>query len=221
MKKLKSFIRWHTNQKPSEQTVTFKDSRLHLDAEANFTQERVQKVARAVRSQDVHTPSPQVIDRILSEVNSVSKYRWAETPWVWGIPVMLVIFSLLWLLLQPGNQLQWFTQGNQPATFKIYRAPAGTAAFKLIEEVPATPYQLTYQYADTLVLPGQTYEYLIEVRDQHGNTITSRTAISNTRLTSIIQIAILLTGFMLTFGIITIVQEHTPSPRLKFTGPKI
>ena len=198
MKKLKSLLQWQADKPLAEKDPFSAD----------------EKILQAVRSQEMQTPSPHVLIRLLDEVGRPPKQFWLSQPWLWGIPMMMLIFSLLWLVLQPGNQLQWVAVGSQPATFRIYRAPARTMAFELIEELPANPHQQTYQYADALVFPGLTYQYRIEVRDQRGNTISSSTAISNAWMTSATQIAILLTGFMLTFGIITIVEEIKPSAQL-------
>lgn len=211
MNKFKSLLPWSTNDSIAEKETCSEDASWQRLTIPDIPYEKIQKVAQTIRSQKLHTPSPEVITKILAKADQPVRNRWIFTSWLWGIPLMLLIFSLLWLVLQPGNQLQWVALGNRPATFHIYRAPSGTNGFKLIEELPVNPTQQSYQYADAFVLPGQNYQYRIEVRDQSGNTITSSTAIGNTWMTSVSQIAILLTGFMLTFGIITIVEEIKPS----------
>jgi hypothetical protein len=215
MEKLKSLLFWNKNKLPSKQETRTEFDWSQLERDANTSNEKIQKIAQVVRSQEMVTPSPQLFSRILAEVDQEPGQTWKSNPWIWGTPVMLLIFTLLWLILQPGYHLQWNTQGNQPATFRIYRASAETMVFKLIEELPARSDQQTYQYADTLILPWQTYQYLIEIRDQNGNIITSRASMQNSWIPLVTQITILLTGFMLTFGIITITQEYKPTKRLK------
>jgi hypothetical protein len=103
--------------------------------------------------------------------------------------------------------LQWSSIENTPASFRIYRAAAGSEQFELIEELPASPHQHSYHFSDFLLIPGRNYQYLIEVRDQWGNTSLSQVAMSDSTMILASQIALLLTSFMVTFGLITIMQE--------------
>ena len=96
---------------------------------------------------------------------------------------MLLIFMLLWLIVQPVTQLHWSTNGNAPELFRIYRSQVGVGQYQLIEELAAIPSQQIYQYSDLVVVPGRNYQYIIEVRDQSGNTSLSQTVMSNSLMT--------------------------------------
>ncbi len=127
----------------------------------------------------------------------------------------VLFFSLLWLLIQPGNQLQWSVSGSEAVVFRVYRAPAGETNFILVDELTATPAQESYQFADPLLIPGQNFSYAIESIDQFGNTSVSQVASSNSMMVLASQIAILLTSIFLAFGMITIADEISSLQPLK------
>ena len=130
---------------------------------------------------------------------------------------MLLIFILLWLIVQPVTQLQWSTNGNAPELFRIYRSQVGDEQYQLIEEMPAIPSQQIYQYSDLIVVPGRNYQYIIEVHDQSGNTSLSQTVMSNSLMTLAAQISILLTSIVLTFGLVALTLEVKSFPQLQLT----
>ena len=130
---------------------------------------------------------------------------------------MFFIFIILWLVVQPGTLLQWTINGNSPESFLIYRASEGSTQFVLIDELSATPSQINYQYADVLVVPGQTYHYLIEIRDQYGNSIRSQATTNDSQMAAASQIALFLTSFILTLGIIKVLQEVKNYPQFHFS----
>jgi hypothetical protein len=208
MDKNRSLLPWYFNHTLSESERSVVETWLQSDPDAKARYQGIRQSAQIITTQEEQAPPAQVRTRLLAQIRKQPvRTKYSSHPWIWGVPMMLLIFILLWLMVQPGTQLQWTVSGNTPADFRIYRAPAGSGQFTLIEEMPAAPAQQTYQYADYLVVPGQNYQYRIEVRDQSGNTSLSQTAVSDSLMTLAAQIAILLTSFMLTFGIITVSQE--------------
>ena len=83
--------------------------------------------------------------------------------------------------------------------------------FTLIKELPASHTQQTYQFSDYLIVPGQNYQYIVEVLDQNGNTAFSQAVISQSMISLVAQAAILLTSFMLVFGLITVSEGNKPN----------
>ncbi len=176
------------------------------------------QLSQILHSQTSHAPSSKAKDLLLNKVHNRSiQTKSGVFPWLWGGPTMLLIFILLWLIVQPVTQLQWSTNGNTPELFRIYRSQAGDGQYELIEELPAIPTQQIYQYSDLIVVPGRNYQYKIEVRDQSGNTSLSQTVMSNSLMTFAAQISILLTSMVLTFGLITLTQEVKSFHQLQFT----
>ena len=184
------------------------------DPDANAYHDLIKSIAGSVRTQKEFIPSHQVRANIISNIQQPVRQPRSLNQWVWGIPLAAIIFALLWLTIQPGNQLHWSIRGSEPVAFRIYRAPIGNTTFELIEEFAAIPTQQSYKFADPVVLPGQNYHYAIETIDQFGNTSISQVASSNTMMVLAIQFAILLTSIMLTFGMITIAQEFTSPMQL-------
>jgi len=208
MDKNKSLISWHINDTLDESEKSAVEDWLQNQHSAKGHYQAAQKYFKAVRSQEVMAPSIQVKTRLFERIqeNPIRSNN-SIHPWFWGGPIMLLTFILLLFVIQPSTKLHWTTSGNTPSAFRIYRAPAGTGHYQLIEELPATSTQQTYQYTDYLVIPGRNYQYIIEVRDQIGNTIFSQATMSDSLMTLASQIAILLTSFMLTFGMITLIED--------------
>jgi len=215
MDKDKLLLPWYINETLSDREKTSVEMLIQVDPDAKLDYQSTQRASQVIRTQDFHVPSNHVRKQLLALVHeqpSRSKIKFHN--WLWGAPIMLLISIILWLIVQPGTLLRWSINGDTPATFRIYRAPVGSTQFVLIDELKATPQQPSYQYADLLVVPGQTYQYMIEIRDQNGITIRSQAAISNSQMTFAAQIALLLTSLIFTFGIIKITQEIKSFPQL-------
>lgn len=211
MNKNKELLPWYINRTLSEKESQSVEAWLQGDPGAGIHQNSIKQIARVINSQETITPSQHVRARILSDIQQPTRSRINTSQWVWGIPLVVLFFALLWLMIQPGNQLQWSVQGSDAAAFRVYRAPIGQSDFEFIEELPASPSQEIYHFADPLILPGQNYHYAIETVDQSGNTSISRVVINNSFMAAAAQFAILLTSLMLTFGMITIAKEFEPN----------
>ena len=207
MKKQEKLLPWYINNTLSEEEKTSVEEWLERDIRAAAKHHKVQQIATVVESSKKLSPSTRIDTRSLIRSHESNGRNWKAKPFVWGTPIAVIVFLLLWLFLQPGPHLQWSIQGVGVAAFRIYRAPLGSEQFELIEELPAEPTQQTYQYADSFVAPWKSYQYLIEVRDSNGTTILRRAATNDSLMTITPHIAILLTSLFLTFGMISLTQE--------------
>lgn len=207
MNKNRILLPWYINHSLTEAETSSVEFWLQNNPDAGAYQNSIQRIAGAIHCQNEVKPSLQVRAKVLSEISQIAQQTQNIWQWLWGIPLATLIFALLWLVIQPGNQLQWSVQGADAAVFRIYRAPVGDSNFKLVNELAANPIQQDYQFADPVILLGQNYNYAIEIIDQFGNTSISQVATSNSMTLLVAQFAILLTSFMLTFGMITIAQE--------------
>ena len=177
-----------------------------------------QHISKILQEQESLSPSNRVKDHLLKIVhNQPIRPKITIHTWLWGGPLTIIIFIMLWLVVQPGTLLLWSINGISTESFLIYRAPEGSSQYVLIDELSANPSQPNYQYADTLVVPWQTYQYLIEVRDQYGNITRSQATTNDSQMALAAQIALFLTSIILTFGIIKVVQEIKTFPQLHFT----
>jgi len=211
MNKKRALLPWYLNKTLSERETLNVESWLEHNPDANTYHDSIKSIAGSIRNQKEFSPSHQVQAKIISEIQQPARQPGTLSQWLWSVPLAAIIFALLWLTIQPGNQLQWSVRGSEPAAFRIYRAPVGNTTFELIDEIDAIPTQHSYKFADPVVLPGQNYHYAVESVDQYGNTSISQVASSNSMMVLATQFAILLTSLMLTFGMITIAQEF-PSP---------
>jgi hypothetical protein len=205
----KSLLPWYINKTLTENEKNSVEDWIHRDTKGQKEYQTAHRISQIVKTQEEYEPSREVKTRIFSQIQQKKSTarQYSPNTLIWGGLIMVMIFILLWLIVQPGTQLQWSTIGNTSASFRIYRAAAGNEQFELIEELPASPHQHSYHFSDFLLIPARNYQYIIEVRDQWGNSSLSQVAMSDSTMILASQIALLLTSFMLTFGLITIIQE--------------
>ena len=203
----KSLLPWYLNESLPAEDKSAVEQWLAADDSARTALRVSQQAARVIVSQPERVPSRKVEQKLLARVQQPAPQKSGWPAWAWGLPLAALLFVLLWLLIQPGMMLQWSVRGSEIAAFRIYRAPVGSTEFALVDELPAVPAQQTYQYADALIVPGQSYQYVVEVVDQSGSTAARQATNSNTWMALAAQLAVLLTSFMLAYGFILIVKE--------------
>jgi len=210
----KELLPWYLNESLTTKEKEAVEAWLQRDEQAQGMQETADIIREAIVSQPNQAPSRQVKTQLLAKIHQPQPRKsFLSAPLAWGLPVATLLFALLWLLVRPGTQLQWSVDGDNLSAFRIYRAPAGSTTFELIEELPASVEQQTYEYSDLAVFPGQTYHYVLEITDRNGRTTLSPVIANNSLSTFAAQFAILLTSFVLTFGMITIAQEIKTFPQ--------
>ncbi len=218
MDKVKKLIPWYINNTLSDIEKKSVEIWIQRDPYARMHHKRIQQLSKVLHTQTSQVPSPEINALLLKQVKKQPiQSKNNIYSWLWSGPTMLLIFILLWLIVQPVTQLQWSTNGNAPELFRIYRSQVGDGQYQLIEEMPAIPSQQIYQYSDLIVVPGRNYQYIIEVRDQSGNTSLSQTVMSNSLMTLAAQISILLTSIVLTFGLVALTLEVKSFPQLQLT----
>ncbi len=120
-----------------------------------------QAVRSAALSQPLRAPSATVRQRVLAQTTAAVKPpRWL--PVLSGAVLAVLALLVLWNFVQPGIGLHWSVTGAVPASFRVYRAPAGSARFEFVREIPAQADMMEYAFVDTTLWPGQTYQYRIE-----------------------------------------------------------
>jgi len=218
MDKAKKIIPWYIKNTLSDIEKKTVEIWIQRDPNARIHHKSIQQLSKALHTQTSQVPSPEINALLLIQVKKQPiQSKNNIYPWLWSGPTMLLIFILLWLIVQPVTQLQWSTNGNAPELFRIYRSQTGDGQYQLIEELPAIPSKQIYQYSDLIVVPGRNYQYIIEVRDQSGNTSLSQTVMSNSLMTFAAQISILITSIVLTFGLVALTLEVKSFPQLQLT----
>ena len=208
MKETNNLLPWYLNGTLDISEHQEVEARLKKDETAAAHLDNLSQLSKALHTQDVQTPSHEVETRLFAKIHHEHQTRRGGfLQWIWSAPLAALVFALLWLVIQPGTQLQWAVRGEAAATFQVYRAPVGSLNFELIAEIPAVAGQQNYRYRDTGIFPGKTYHYAIEVISQDGTASFSPTVANNSWETFTAYTILFLTSFVLTLGLITIRQE--------------
>jgi hypothetical protein len=145
-----------------------------------------------------------------------ARARPATSPWLawaWGAAMTAAVLILLWATVQPGIALQWSVSDGGLTGFRVYRAPAGSANFGLLRQVPARPDARQYTYVDTLLVPGQTYVYRVEAVGQSGPLAASPTITGNALTALPYQLAILLTSLIAGYVAVMLARQWQGSSK--------
>lgn len=182
------------------------------DENARYELESLQYLQKVIHAQALKPASPEVWARIQDHVSitpityPAQSRRGFWQVWAVGMALIVLSFILFWFVLPPGIVLQWTTSGNKPVTFRIYRANSGQPQnFELLDEISAST-NLTslgarvFTYRDLFLLPGQTYEYRIEMIDPNGLAY-SETIMSQAFQALPGQLALLISLLFVAYGI--------------------
>lgn len=153
-----------------------------------------------ISSQEELQPSPVVKQRIMAKIHQPA-HRWLEPAFRWATStaVAVLVMFVLWIVVQPGTVLAW-QSFQDVTTFRVYRAPAGSANYKLLREIEAQEEVTRYTFLDPLLIPGQDYQYKVEGLQTEGQLAFQETISGNTARVLPAQLAIILTSLMLTFA---------------------
>ena len=167
-----------------------------------------QAVRLAAVSQPQRQPTTGVRQRLLAQTRTSSRPAWL--PLLSGAVSTVLALVLLWAIVQPGIGLQWSVNGAMPAAFRIYRAPLGSDRFVIVRELPAQAGMLNYSYVDTALLPGQTYEYRVEV--VNAGTASATIAANGSALLPT-QLAIICSSLLIGLAGAYLLRERAVLPR--------
>jgi len=135
-------------------------------------------IQAVVQSQPRWSPPDRVWQSIQKQITAAQPNRGISArpvaSWWAGLVLAIMVLVGLWYIVQPGIVLQWTVSGQSPETYRIYRAPSGTADFQLIHEIKAQDEISYYRYVDTLLLPGQSFSYRVEGVGQVGRIAVSQ-----------------------------------------------
>lgn len=128
---------------------------------------------------------------------------------------MLLILAgiLLWRVLPPGLVVQWSVQGEVPATFRVYRAPAESAEaddFTLIGELAAESGVVNYDFTDLRLIPGQQFSYRVEGFSETGQLATSQAMVGDSLEALPGQLILLLVVSVIGLGIYAALGQFFP-----------
>jgi hypothetical protein len=208
---------------------------LKRDEQARITAENLQTLQTAVRRQPRRGPSPAVLGKIQAQIHSQQTASSRTTPQraalqraslhkpALGFPILLLSIvtlilaaTIMWQALPPGIVLQWSVEGQAPATYRVYRAAAGSEQiiadnqFKLLDEVSAAGRDRQYTFTDIRLLPGQNYVYRVEGLTAAGQPAASQTITGRAIDALPGQLAMLLVFIFCGYVVWTMFQQWRP-----------
>jgi hypothetical protein len=168
-----------------------------------------QRLRTAVHDQPRQEPPAAVRRRVMAQAASRRRSQTAprtqRRTWAWGAALSLVVLVLLWAVVRPGIVLQWEVNTGPVTTFRIYRAPVGSADFELVREVAARPGERAYTYVDPRALPGRTYVYRVEGVGAAGLVRSAAVTISGLEALPA-QVAVVLVSLLVGYGLLTVAE---------------
>jgi hypothetical protein len=155
----------------------------------------------AVRGQASHTPPTFVRLQLMAKISPDRGVRPALR-WALSAALGMIVFILLWGIVQPGIVLRWVWQPGDVESFQVYRAPQNSDQFTFVSEIPTQESLTEYTLVDSLLLPGQTYTYQIIGFDSDGKSIFSQMVRDNSLAALPGQIALIVASLVITIGLI-------------------
>ena len=206
-----TLLPWYANHTLSAAERDAVETWLKTRPEAADRLAAVDDVRSAVSAQPKLAPSPMVRRRLLAQIKTRPQ-KSRRPAWLVGSAVALVLLVALWIVVQPGIALQWSVTGDGVSTYRVYRAPADSAEFSLISEIPVQSDTRTYSFTDITSLPGQTYAYVIQAITRTGQTTLSPIAVGRGLDVLPAQVALILTSLVAGAAAMLLVGNATRSP---------
>lgn len=200
----------YVNGTLSPQQKSQVEKALAFSVELRRELDHCRQVASLVAVQPALHPSPDAWQKTLAAVRHLPQpARRPAITWHWqpsaGL-LSLAVLILLWLVVRPGVLLQWTVNTEGLTAYRLYRAPVGSSDYTLIGELPVQPGLSQYQYTDALLVPGQTYSYVVEgVRNGSRYFVSGAvTAAAGQALPA--QIALIFASVMIGYALYLLVQ---------------
>jgi len=124
----------------------------------------------------------------------------------YALGLSFVILVLLWTLIRPGITLHWSMPGSQVTTFRVYRSPANSREYQLIDEVPVDSVTSEYVYVDLFIWPFKEYIYYVEGMNQSESLGYSQVVASPPLVALPGQLALLCGSIISGYGIIMLIR---------------
>ena len=106
MEKTNLLIPWYLNETLSESEKIAVQNLINHHPDSLDDYQITQRISKILQSQESIAPSNRVKNHLLNIVNNQPKRSKNTThPWLWGVPMMIFVFIILWLVVQPGTLL--------------------------------------------------------------------------------------------------------------------
>ena len=206
--KLRGWLPAYLNHTLPEGDRAAVEAALLQSAEAQADLNQWRQVRTAATGQPWQTPSPIVRQKIMVQARSIPQLRRSPQwlPWIGGLVLTIAVTIVLWAIVQPGIGLQWSVSSDGLTAFRVYRAPAGSDRFTVVDEIPARPNTQDYAFVDTVLWPGQTYVYRIEGVSSQQSAVSQSITVNGLEALPA-QLAILLTSLIIGYAAMYVMQQ--------------
>jgi len=175
------------------------------DDQTRFELEGWTRLQYTIRNQPHHHPPAEIWRCISQRLGDSHPGKTLAPEWlVWsaGIAFSVLAIFLLWNSFRPGVGIRWTVQGSLPSLFRVYRAPVGTHAFKIIETVQAKHDTNEYLVFDDWIIPGRVYDYRVEGIGLRGEVTVSQSTFNKSSELLFNQLVILIIGLLCGYSIV-------------------
>lgn len=155
----------------------------------------------AVRGQVTQTPPAFVRSQVMEKIHLTQPVR-PKLQWAIGMVLGLIIFAMLWRIVQPGIVIQWVWKQGDVKIFQVYRALEGSDQFAYLSEISAQTALTEYTFVDPLLIPGQNYTYRIVGFDTEGISILDQMVTESSLAALPGQIALIVASLMIAIGLL-------------------
>lgn len=196
---LYELIPWYVNNTLSATDKKIVEEWLNTDDNARDIADKWYLLFDNIHNQPKLNPPPNMISNITSRLKERPQLLVHFAP-LFGLFLSALILVVLWIGVQPGIVLQWKVKDQSLTSFRILRAEIGKQNYKLLSEIPALSGSSQYIYVDLLMVPWQTYTYIIEGIQSEGNGVLSQVVTGNPIIALPGQIAVIIISLCIGFG---------------------
>lgn len=175
----------------------------HID----FQEEDLASLRTAVNQQPVLKPSNRVRAHLMTRTVAnkpgiPSHFSALVTRWVAGVGTAILVFVILWQVVNPGVELSWSVNIGLPVIYRVYRSTDLNNDPMLVHEFRAESNDKNFHLVDDLIPPALNYTYIVEGVAPDGQTVDSRSLSVDTSNILLTQAAILVVSLLLGWEII-------------------
>jgi hypothetical protein len=223
-KNVRDLLPWYINGTLTAQERQAVESLLKADATFKAEWESLSRLKAVLAERPSPMPSPIPRQRILARIRQVDSTR--PDP---GRRILLAlnvtaivsfsvaILLLLWLAIKPGIVLQWSVANAGISAFRVYRAPTGGARYDFLGEVSARGDFSQYTYVDAFLLPGQSFDYIVEGVGATGQIALSESVAGNALEALPGQVTLVIVSLVLSCGLVWLLPGWLASSK-RFVG---
>ncbi len=201
---------WYIAGRLSPKENHLVEQQLIQDSQLRRQAETIQVYYSALKEQPMEAPAPIVRQRIMAAINRDTVAARRTNPLVLYPAALMLAFAVLivlWMVIRPGNVLEWTVTDLGIQEFQVYRAPLGGSDFELVSTIPVRSQKVQYTFVDALLIPGQSYTYLVKGVQSSGQSLLSQTIAADGADALMGQILLILTSLVVGYLGVTLVQN--------------